>query len=144
MVEHMYDLCVTDLDGGMLRLEQSAGIGETATIDLHLCQVRLIAERAGLIRAAAAPVWIVHRVKRIHARADHLGRMLASAPSFPPGLDLGDDVLTAIDLLDDIEDLLADLDETSSGDETQPKPSGNPVGSCHDAKQPDLLEAAGQ
>lgn len=50
MTEHMYDVGFEFLENGTARLEQTAGSLEGATyIDLHPVQVRLLAERMGLL-----------------------------------------------------------------------------------------------
>jgi hypothetical protein len=52
MTGPMFDLNVERLDGGTIRLQQNDYAGEAATIDLHPCQLRHIAERAGLLTPA--------------------------------------------------------------------------------------------
>lgn len=48
--EHMHDLHIRALPGGAFELEQQAGsLEEPAAIHLHPAQVRLLAERAGLL-----------------------------------------------------------------------------------------------
>ena len=47
--EKMYDLGIELLDDGNINLEQDAGYGEMSRITLHPSQLRLIAERTGLL-----------------------------------------------------------------------------------------------
>lgn len=47
----MHDLIFSQLDDGTVRLEQCDGIAETVQIDLHVSQLRLIAEYVGLMCA---------------------------------------------------------------------------------------------
>jgi len=49
MTGPMFDLNVEQLADGTVRLQQNDYAGEAATIDLHPCQLRHIAERAGLL-----------------------------------------------------------------------------------------------
>lgn len=57
MTEHMYDVGVEFLEDGNARIEQSAGSLEGATyIDLHPVQVRLLAERMGLLNTQPLPL----------------------------------------------------------------------------------------
>ncbi len=49
--QHMYDLGFEFNDDGNVSLEQDSGCGEVSRIDLHPCQIRLLAERAGLLAA---------------------------------------------------------------------------------------------
>ena len=46
--EKMYDLSF-DIDGESINLEQDSGCGKMAYIKLHPCQLRLIAEKAGIL-----------------------------------------------------------------------------------------------
>lgn len=55
-ITHMYDLRIEQLDDGTVRLEQSAGSLEGAAIvELHPCQLRLLAEQAGLLEQSPIP-----------------------------------------------------------------------------------------
>ncbi len=55
-MNRIYDLAYK-IDGDTIRLEQDAGCGEIHTIDLHTCQLRLLAESAGLLSPAPAVAW---------------------------------------------------------------------------------------
>lgn len=73
MMETMYDLAIARGPDGCIRLEQSAGsLEEPAVIDLHPMQVRLIAERAGLLApqlmAGAVPNGLARRLRGLHER----------------------------------------------------------------------------
>lgn len=48
MTDRMYDLA-WEIEGDNIRLTQDTGCGESSVVDLHACQLRLIAERAGLL-----------------------------------------------------------------------------------------------
>lgn len=64
--ERMLDLEWEFLDGGMLRLEQSVGCGETVLVDLHQAQLRLLCERAGLLKPA--PIDLAEHLTAAHIR----------------------------------------------------------------------------
>lgn len=57
MSGQMFDLHFEQLDDLTIRLQQNDYAGEAATIDLHPCQLRHIAERAGLLAPAPAVAW---------------------------------------------------------------------------------------
>jgi len=66
-VEKMYDLDIQINDDGSIRLSQSAGsLEEPSIIDLHPCQLRLVAERAGVV--AAPDTSLVDRLHTSHVR----------------------------------------------------------------------------
>lgn len=71
MNERMHDLAF-QIDDGTIRLEQRDYGGESCVIDLHPCQLRYIAERAGLLEpaleAAAMPTHLQRRVRALHSR----------------------------------------------------------------------------
>lgn len=48
MMEKMYDLA-WKIDGDVIRLTQEDGCGESSVVDLHTSQLRLLAERTGLL-----------------------------------------------------------------------------------------------
>lgn len=48
MSARMYDLA-WQIEGDNIRLTQDNGCGESSVVDLHACQLRLLAERAGLL-----------------------------------------------------------------------------------------------
>lgn len=50
-MEQMHDLSFDLMTGGTIRLHQMDYAGESSIIDLHLAQLRYIAERAGLLLA---------------------------------------------------------------------------------------------
>lgn len=56
MSERMYDLEFEQLDDGTIRLEQKDYSGDSCIVDLHPCQLRYIAESAGLLPARAVQV----------------------------------------------------------------------------------------
>lgn len=49
-MDKMFDLTIAHLADGNVRIKQQSGSGESYTIDLHPIQIRLLAERAGLLR----------------------------------------------------------------------------------------------
>lgn len=117
--EKMYDLGIELLDDGNINLEQDAGYGEMSRITLHPSQLRLIAERTGLLDSVP-PTWprgFKRRLERLRERADDLGKMLYSIPSLPPGSGLSEDVIAALALLDNFDDMFADyLDDDAKSE----------------------------
>lgn len=110
--EKMLDLGIEFLEVGIIRLEQSSGCGETVLIDLHPCQLRLLAERAGLLEPVPAATWprgFQRRIERLRNHAENLWQLLDSVPCCPPDSGPGDDVIAAGELLDEFDDLLADF-----------------------------------
>lgn len=120
MTEHMHDLGIEALPGGVIRLEQSAGSQDGAVfIDLHPCQLRLIAERAGLPTVSRE---LRRDLNRLRDRAAGLLDLLESVPSFPPGRETAD-IVAARDLLDAVDDMLDDhLRGDDSGEPVRPIP----------------------
>lgn len=108
--EKMYDLGIEFSANGDVMLEQDAGCGERAYVQLHPCQLRLIAERAGLIDpdAQALPRGLLRRLERLRAMADDLFVLLDSVPCYPPGSGQTEDVARAGDLLGALDDLIGD------------------------------------
>ena len=68
--DRMYDLAIKPLQNGGFELEQGIGSGETVLIDLHLLQIRWLAERAGLLPQPDPTL-----LDRLSAR--HVGRLRA-------------------------------------------------------------------
>lgn len=125
MIEHMYDLGIEILDGGTVRIEQEAGSLEGAVvIDLHPAQVRLIAERAGLLAPAPAVAWprgFEGRLERLQSDLSYLasdiwldeiteriGDGLAYRIGLTAALDRLNDLLLDAGILPDVE-AVADL-----------------------------------
>lgn len=109
--ERIPDLGVDILEDGSINLEQNTGCGEMAYVTLHPCQLRLIAERAGLLKPPATaelPAGLIRRLERLGSRAWALYELLASVGSYPPHADLDEDVQAALDLVESFEDLFAD------------------------------------
>jgi len=75
MLTTIYDIAFEIRDDDFVQLEQDAGCGEVSRIDLHTSQLRLLAERAGLL-AAPDPRLIdrlsARHVSRIRALHDRL------------------------------------------------------------------------
>lgn len=117
MTEIMFDLTFDQLDDGTIRLEQRDYCGGSVIIDLHPAQLRLLAEKAGLLAInppAAWPRGFLRRLERLRGMADDLGRLLYSAPCFPPG-SVTDDVASAGHLMDAFDDLMADYFDDEEG-----------------------------
>lgn len=64
--ERMPDLVFEFLEDGTLRLEQDSGCGETVLVDLHPAQLRVLCERAGLVKPI--PVDLADRLTEAHLR----------------------------------------------------------------------------
>lgn len=129
MTERMFDLSIEFLLDGGIRLQQSAGsLEEPAVIDLHTCQIRLIAEQAGILNPAgtqqepsglpvgyslspafAWPHGFLRRLERIHLQIADLVDFLSSIPSFPHRSEMDEDEVLARALLDAFDDLLTDF-----------------------------------
>ncbi len=80
MTDRMYDLTIRPLQDGGLELEQSAGsLDEPAVIHVHAAQLRLLAERAGLLAAPEPGMQLTARHRRWMLRlanlVDELGRL---------------------------------------------------------------------
>lgn len=121
MSGQFYDLSFEQLDDGTIRLEQKDYCGESCVIDLHPCQLRHIAEQAGLLSPAPVVAWprgFLRRVERFHIHLAELADFLASVPSYPPQSEMDEDEARARDLLGELDDLLTDFgilpDETAS------------------------------
>lgn len=199
MDESMYDLAFA-FDGDRVRLEQSTGPGEVAVVDLHPSQLRLLAERAGLLPPGSngiaarrlrtvrdklgalvgadyfrgelldrchlgseflteldsicdlaeeflrdlgaetiqspPPVNLLRRLQRILDDADRLFQLLARTPSFPPSDAEDEDVARARRLVEDIEDLMADLGGTADqSDEATAPALATPTAAARSAPQ---------
>jgi hypothetical protein len=110
----MHDLNFGQLEDGTIRLEQRDYCGEPTLVDMHPCQLRHVAESVGLLVPAATtttrwPRGFVRRMERLRGQAHDLWALLDSVPCFPPGRGPTDDVMAAGDLLDNLDDLLADF-----------------------------------
>jgi len=136
-----------EIDGDNIRLEQDAGIGEVHTVDLHLCQLRLLAERTGLLSPAPAVEWprgFKQRLMRLQASVDYLAddcwqdeivKRLGEGLAYRSGMYAA---------LDTINDLLIDAgittDTDDGGQEVTPSASGaSPLPGC----LPSITGAAG-
>ena len=133
MMEKMADIGFEFLDDGTINLEQSIGCGETMLIGLHPCQLRHLAERAGLLNPAPGPTCprgFKRRLHRLRDRAAELWLMLDAMPCYPPGSPPTDDVAAAENLVDQFNDLLADYFEGGgeSGSDASADPSGSVQG----------------
>jgi len=111
MSEQFYDLHFKQLCDRTIRLEQKDYGGESCVIDLHPCQFRHIAERAGLLSPAPAAAWprgFKQRLLRLQTDVDYLAgdvwmgeicERLGDGLAFKIGM---------IAVLDTINDLLLD------------------------------------
>lgn len=106
--EKMYDLGIEFLDDGQINLEQDAGCGEVHRVTLHQVQLRLLAERAGLLEPATLPRGFQRRIERLRDQMHDLWQLLDSVPCMPPDSGPTDDVIAAGKILDEFDDLLAD------------------------------------
>jgi len=112
MIDHMFALRISELaDGGFELRQQGGSLEEPSRIVLHPVQVRLLAERAGLIQRPAPTLPQIRRdLERIRDAAADLFHLLASVPCFPPQADEDDDVRGARELVERIDDLLDDIE----------------------------------
>ncbi len=75
--ERMYDLGIELRDDGSIDLEQDAGCGEVSRVDLHPCQIRLLAELAGLLTpdpTARLSARHVGRLRALYERLEEIRR----------------------------------------------------------------------
>jgi len=115
MADSMLDLEVEIQPDGSARLTQGFPEG---TIDLHPSQLRLIAERAGLITesdgSTAWPRNFARRLYRIREEAGHLADLIAAVPCFPPQDAMTEDERAAHELWQRIDDLIEDYEVCTS------------------------------
>ena len=111
MPEQMYDLAIRPLAVGGFELEQSSGLEEPNLITLHPSQVRLLAERAGLLNPAPTswPRGFKRCLMRLQCRAESLYELLDSVPSWPPGRGDTQDVIDAAELCADFEEMFVEF-----------------------------------
>jgi hypothetical protein len=135
-----------EIDGDNIRLEQDAGIGEVHTVDLHLCQLRLLAERTGLLSPVPVVAWprgFKQRLMRLQASVDYLAddcwqdeivKRLGEGLAYRAGMYAA---------LDTINDLLLDAGiapDPDNGQEPAPSPiNASPLPGC----LPSITKAAG-
>lgn len=127
--EQFYDLSFEQLDDGTIRLEQKDYCGESYTVDMHPCQLRHVAERAGLLTSAPVVAWprgFEQRLLRLQTDVDYLAgdcwldeicKRLGNGLAFKIGM-------TAA--LDTINDLLIDVGITHDADDAC-KPPPDPL-----------------
>ncbi len=121
----MFDLTISALADGGYELSQLAGsLDEPCRIVLHAAQVRLLAERAGLIRTPGPSLKHIRRdLARLRDEAADLSDLLASGLYFPPQGDPSEDVVAAGELVESIDELLDAIDSESPVE---------PVTKCHE------------
>lgn len=107
--EKMYGLAIELIEGGGLRLTQQDGINDPDTIDLHPVQIRLIAERAGLLRHEPDAARVPDLERRIAVLADRLQDFVCSRQIRTSILECGDG-FELIAKLDGILDLALEFD----------------------------------
>ena len=82
--EHIPDVSLEFMDGGLVRIEQSAGSGESYMVDLHPIHVSFIAERMGLLKTgpdlshgtdAGRVQQIATLTRRVHWLADRISEI---------------------------------------------------------------------
>lgn len=101
MLELSFDI---DADGG-IKLQQTEDHEHWSTVQLHPCQLRLVAERAGLLAPVESiPEWAARRLAKLQAWAASLQSMLQEG-----GADTSTAAARAEFLADGIGDLLAEL-----------------------------------
>lgn len=103
-----------ELMGDIVRLEQGAGLCETAVVDVHRIQLAHIADLMGLTERPDLVARVVNLVEKVDSMADgivdlrneiaRLAKLLDDIPSFPPGKETHD-VTAAIALLDSADRL---------------------------------------
>ncbi len=104
--ENMLNLKFEFRDDGSVNIMQDM-CGNEDYVLLHPMQLRLLAERAGLLDPAPPATWprgFQRRVMRLRGRASDLHDMLRH----PPFDSAGDDVKAAAAMLTEFDDLLAD------------------------------------
>jgi hypothetical protein len=112
--EKMWDLGVEVLADGQINLEQESGCGEMVRITLHPMQIRLLAERSGLLKQVPAATWprgFHRRIERLRDHADDLLSLLDVVLCYPPGSPDTYEVTMARALLEKIDDMMADYFE---------------------------------
>lgn len=137
-MEQMFDLSFDRMTDGTIRLYQSDYAGESASIDMHPAQLRLIAERVGLLTPANVPAWpegFQRRLERLRERLAYL-----AAPCWLNEIidRLDDGLAFEVGLtaaLDDLEDLLIELPLETSGAPVRPEsaPMVEPAASSESA-----------
>jgi hypothetical protein len=87
--EHFPDVSLEFMEGGLVRIEQSAGSGETAIVDLHAVHVQFIAERMGLLKGgpqlshgtdAGRTQQVATLTRRLHWLADRISEIGGNLP----------------------------------------------------------------
>lgn len=66
MADHFPDLTIRPLDGGSFELEQAWGVDDPERLEIHPAQIRLLAERAGLLPQPDPK--LLERMSRAHIR----------------------------------------------------------------------------
>jgi len=139
-MEKMHDLGLELLPDGTIRLEQFDYCGESVILDMHPCQLRLIAERAAILspditqqKPSGIPAGLIRRLERLRSRADSLYSLLVSVPCFPPGGDITDDVVAAQGLAEGFDYLFRDFDLDADDDGCTSKPNASPPASACDS-----------
>lgn len=141
MSEQFHDLSFEQLDDGTIRLKQKDYCGESYTVDMHPCQLRHIAERAGLLSTAPAVAWprgFRQRLLRLQTDVDYLAGDVWMGEICER---LGDGLAFKIGMtaaLDTINDLLVDAGITPDDDEAS-KPPPAPLDAEH---RPSIVGAA--
>jgi len=117
MLELSFDI---DADGG-IKLQQTEGCEHWNTVQLHPCQLRLVAERAGLLAPVeATPEWVARRLGKLQTWAASLHSMLQEGDAEPITAAARADFLA-----DGIGDLLAELSPAADTSKGVPLPTHN-------------------
>lgn len=73
--EHMMNLTIKPLANGGFELSQQTGLEDPAAIELHPCQVRLLAERAGLLTPDPTARMSARHMRRIRFLRDRIKQL---------------------------------------------------------------------
>lgn len=140
ITEHMYDLRIEPLPGGGLRLEQEAGSLEGAVvIDLHPAQIRLLAERAGLLATSTSPAIekrVLARFERLLIDVEYLAGDIWLDEIYER---LGDGLafrIAMVNAADELRDLVETLTECVTREPLQASEDGNETQRIADASKP--------
>ncbi len=138
--ERIPDLEFAILGDGIFRLEQSAGAGETAIVDLHPAQMRLLAERAGLLPPAPRPTWprgFTRRLYRLERRFCDLANEVLDDKHVD-----NDTALRISGIHDELEDLMVDFEFLVDDHDQPPYPEQHPEPAALVAPPPQPAQSA--
>lgn len=146
MKTYMPDLLVEILPDGNIRLEQSAGCGETCLVDLHPDQLRFLCERAGLLKPQPidlAEHLTAGHIRRLRKLNERIGELLDTKDFFDEVFDRCPNAgewwmhLRAIE--EQAEELVADIDHSDNGGDDHNQVAGESTAPNLGAKAPESL-----